>query len=163
MILSTSGKIIKEREGWSKQQIIMLIFFKRKMDFPFLRLSNVLRSGVWNVLLPLRKQCPVPWTYCLQQIDVQIWKFRVQGDLSVIFFLVYRPNHGRFQYKYLPIADFSFLSAFLHPFVWPFLLLFPFLSPKCMTEVNIHRTFEKKVASGCWGRKCSFTLKRRKS
>lgn len=46
MILSTSGKIIKEREGWSKQQIIMLIFFKRKMDFPFLRLSNVLRSGV---------------------------------------------------------------------------------------------------------------------
>lgn len=87
MILSTSGKIIKEREGWSKQQIIMLIFFKRKMDFPFLRLSNVLRSGVWNVLLPLRKQCPVPGTYCLQQIDVQIWKFRVQEDLSVIFFL----------------------------------------------------------------------------
>jgi len=37
MILSTSGKIIKEREGWSKQQIIMLIFFQEKNGFSFFK------------------------------------------------------------------------------------------------------------------------------
>jgi len=36
MILSTSGKIIKEREGWSKQQIIMLIF-EEKNGFSFFK------------------------------------------------------------------------------------------------------------------------------
>lgn len=138
LILSTSGKIIKWRKSTRNVKRAKSSWFTKEKCSQH-ELQNITLCCVWNVLSSLLKHCPMPGTYCLQH-----WLISKAWDAMGLFMVHLLYLHGHFQWKWV---DFSFISIFLHSFLYLNALASPISSSSPLE--NICRTCKMKVTFGC--------------